>query len=65
MLRYYILDSARGRYVLEQVERFEDRFPELCGRWGRYPLIIVQKRASDGTRRPGSAEVDPLQSGRG
>jgi hypothetical protein len=51
MLRVYIPDSARGRRVLERVERFEDRFPELCGRWGQYPLIAIHKPAE--TKRIG------------
>lgn len=43
MLRRYVPDSRLGQRLLDYVVRFEERFPEACGRFGTYPLIVVEK----------------------
>jgi SAM-dependent methyltransferase len=42
-LQAYVPDSPRGEKMLRRLERIEDRFPALAGRWGQYPLIAIRK----------------------
>jgi ubiquinone/menaquinone biosynthesis C-methylase UbiE/uncharacterized protein YbaR (Trm112 family) len=40
-LKFYFPSSARGKRRLTRLERLEERYPSLCGRWGLYPLIVI------------------------
>jgi ubiquinone/menaquinone biosynthesis C-methylase UbiE/uncharacterized protein YbaR (Trm112 family) len=40
-LKFYFPSSARGEKRLARLERLEERYPLLCGRWGLYPLIVI------------------------
>jgi hypothetical protein len=44
--------------MLDHVERFEERFPEFCGHWGMYPLLVMSKPA-----RRASASMSSRASG--
>jgi SAM-dependent methyltransferase len=50
-LQFYFSSTQRGKRHLARLERLEDRFPEPCGRWGLYPLIVI----SDEERGNGAA----------
>ncbi len=43
LLERVIREGPAGRFLLEAIRRFEDRFPRFCGRVGRYPLILIFK----------------------
>jgi hypothetical protein len=32
-----------GRKVLQWVFHLEEKYPHLAGRWGQYPLFLIQK----------------------
>jgi len=38
-----VRERAGGRLVLAAIRAFEERFPHLAGRVGRYPLIVIRK----------------------
>ncbi len=48
-LQFYFSSSSRGKRRLARLERLENRFPELCGRWGLYPLIVISGARKKGT----------------
>ena len=35
-----------GRLTLAIVKRLEDRFPRLAGRFGQYPMFVIDKPSS-------------------
>jgi ubiquinone/menaquinone biosynthesis C-methylase UbiE/uncharacterized protein YbaR (Trm112 family) len=45
-LNLYIHRRLGGERFLELLYRSEERFPELAGRLGCYPLIVIEKRAA-------------------
>jgi SAM-dependent methyltransferase len=42
-MRVYVHQRLGGAAVLRAVQRIEERFPELMGRIGQYPLIVMEK----------------------
>ena len=48
-LQFYFSSTTRGNRRLARLERLEDQFPELCGRWGLYPLIVISGARKAGT----------------
>jgi SAM-dependent methyltransferase len=42
-MRAYVHDQLGGRVFLRGVQLLEERFPELMGRIGHYPLIVMEK----------------------
>lgn len=42
-MRAYVHEQLGGRALLRGVQLLEERFPELMGRIGHYPLIVMEK----------------------
>jgi hypothetical protein len=42
-MRAYVHGQLGGRALLRGVPMLEERFPELMGRIGHYPLIVMEK----------------------
>lgn len=42
-LRAYIHERMVGRWILEKLYQFEERFPRFWGEHGQYPLIVIRK----------------------
>jgi hypothetical protein len=42
-LRGYIHAALGGKSLLKVIYRLEERFPQLLGKWGQYPLFVVHK----------------------
>jgi SAM-dependent methyltransferase len=47
-LRLYAHEAFGGRQLLAWLMRLEDRYPHFLGRWGDYPLILIDKPAATG-----------------
>jgi SAM-dependent methyltransferase len=42
-LRAYINPNLGGKWLLGQIYKLEERFPEFMGEHGQYPLIVIEK----------------------
>jgi SAM-dependent methyltransferase/uncharacterized protein YbaR (Trm112 family) len=42
---HFFSEGSCGRLALAAVKWFEDRFPWLAGRYGQYPMFIIDKRS--------------------
>ncbi len=43
VLRLYVHKALGGRRLVAWLMRLEDRYPHFFGRWGDYPLILIDK----------------------
>lgn len=43
-LRAYILPNLGGKWLLRQLYKLEERFPQFLGEHGQYPLIVLEKK---------------------
>jgi len=43
-LRAYILPNLGGKWLLRQLYKLEERFPQFMGEHGQYPLIVLRKK---------------------
>jgi len=43
-LRAYILPNLGGKWLLRQLYKLEERFPQFMGEHGQYPLIVLKKK---------------------
>lgn len=43
VLKMFVHERLAGRRLLRALYRLEERYPHLCGRFGQYPLIAIEK----------------------
>jgi SAM-dependent methyltransferase len=43
-LRAYVLPNVGGKWLLRQLYKLEERFPQFIGEHGLYPLIVLKKK---------------------
>jgi hypothetical protein len=63
-LRALIYPKLGGRWILRMIFWLEDRFPHFFGRFGQYPLIVVQRPTGDETGAIRASRGEP-RLGRG
>lgn len=49
----FIKEKAFGKYIAKFVYWLEDKFPEALGRWGQYPVFILEKDRNWASHTPG------------
>ena len=42
-LKRYIHTGFKGKYILEVLYSLEEKFPHFFGRYGAYPIIVIEK----------------------